>query len=937
MRVMRGLWPVLLLCLAACATLPEAGRQPVKGDSDARDYRYLQLDNGLRVLLVSDPSTDLAAASLDVHAGSGNDPVQRPGLAHFLEHMLFLGTAKYPEPDSYQRFIKDNAGSHNAYTSFEHTNYFFSVRPQALDEALDRFADFFIHPLLDEQYVEREKNAVESEYQARMKDELRRQLDVVRQLMNPDHPFSRFSIGSLETLSSSEQPIRDDLLAFYRRYYVAGNMTLAVLGSQSLDQLEAQVRQRFSAIAGDGVVSAPQYDMPAFADGSLPQQVFIQPEQQLQELTLLFPVADMQRYYSAKPAQLLGHVLGHEGEGSLLSYLKAQGLASGLAAGLSWQYNGGAAFSIRITLTDSGLSRSEDVAEMVFQAIENLRSNGIPAWVFDDLAAIATLEFHYAEPDSPLGHVMRLANNLHSYPVRDVMQGDYLYRDFRPQLVRDLLGQLTVNNLLLIRTGEQFNATASSPYHFTPYHAEQLPARLRTRLMDAVSLSAIGPPAKNPFLPERLVLLEPAASVPVPSLVVERDGEELWFKPLQRFRLPKAVNYFSLIRPDMGESARTAALLELYVAMLADSLNEWLYPAAMAGLEFQLYPHARGLTLKIGGFYDRQDELLARLVADIRDIQFSPQQFARVHEQQLREWHNADKIPPYQKALAALSVAMRPGVFSVAERLQAAQALTLDDVEAFAQAFWQSGYLRSLANGNMPQEQAERMHGLFAALRTEALAQPAPLQARKLDVAQQQIIDSRHSDAAYVLYWQAADNSLAGQAQWMMLGQALEADFFHQMRTEKQLGYAVFARYYPLFTVPGMVFVLQSPVADGVQLHGHVDDYLDHALQQLQQLPEEVFEQYRSSLIQSLAEEDKTLEQESDRYWYQLALGDRDFSLRAQQLAAVQALTLVEWQAFVAQLAPGLRRYVLTTGKQPLDGFVPATAVQEQAESYRYH
>ena len=83
----------LAACLVSCAhqpknTLESSDMQPVKSESDTRDYRYLQLDNRLRVLLISDPDTETAAASLDVAVGSGSDPADRAGLAHFLEHML---------------------------------------------------------------------------------------------------------------------------------------------------------------------------------------------------------------------------------------------------------------------------------------------------------------------------------------------------------------------------------------------------------------------------------------------------------------------------------------------------------------------------------------------------------------------------------------------------------------------------------------------------------------------------------------------------------------------------------------------------------------------------------------------------------------------------------------------------------------------------------
>ena len=162
---------LLAVLLAACAGTPPREEGVIRGEQDSREYRYVELPNRMRVLLVSDPQTDKAAASMHVRAGSGNDPRTRQGLAHFLEHMLFLGTAKYPDPGEYQEFISAHGGSNNAYTSIDHTNYFFDVEPGSLSPALDRFAQFFVAPLFNREYVEREMNAVDSEYKLGLKDD----------------------------------------------------------------------------------------------------------------------------------------------------------------------------------------------------------------------------------------------------------------------------------------------------------------------------------------------------------------------------------------------------------------------------------------------------------------------------------------------------------------------------------------------------------------------------------------------------------------------------------------------------------------------------------------------------------------------------------------------------------------------------------------------
>ncbi len=162
------------VCLLVLFSLPGWATEIIKSPNDDRSYESLVLDNGLKVLLVSDPRADKAAASLDVNVGSGSDPENRQGLAHFLEHMLFLGTEKYPQPGEYKDFINEHGGGQNAYTSFDHTNYFFDIDKDYLEPALDRFAQFFISPLFNERYVTRERQVVHSEFLSGKKSDGRR-------------------------------------------------------------------------------------------------------------------------------------------------------------------------------------------------------------------------------------------------------------------------------------------------------------------------------------------------------------------------------------------------------------------------------------------------------------------------------------------------------------------------------------------------------------------------------------------------------------------------------------------------------------------------------------------------------------------------------------------------------------------------------------------
>ena len=146
----------------------------LKSKNDRNMYKFLQLNNKLRCILISDEEADKSSAALSVEIGSLYDPNEYQGLAHFCEHMLFLGTEKYPVENHYMEFIQKHGGSNNAYTSVNNTCYFFDIANNDLEAATDIFSEFFKTPLFTESATGREINAVDSEFRQNYSSDPRR-------------------------------------------------------------------------------------------------------------------------------------------------------------------------------------------------------------------------------------------------------------------------------------------------------------------------------------------------------------------------------------------------------------------------------------------------------------------------------------------------------------------------------------------------------------------------------------------------------------------------------------------------------------------------------------------------------------------------------------------------------------------------------------------
>ena len=160
---------------------------------------------------------------MNVAAGSFDDPSNYTGLAHFCEHMLFLGTKKYPEENEYSNFLSTHGGYDNAYTSTQETNYHFRVAAGYLEHSLDMFAHFFIDPLLSQNSSSREINAVNQEHKKNLLSDNWKLWQLLKHVSNPDHPFSQFNTGDLDTLNKSD--INDQLQTYYHTHYSASKVS----------------------------------------------------------------------------------------------------------------------------------------------------------------------------------------------------------------------------------------------------------------------------------------------------------------------------------------------------------------------------------------------------------------------------------------------------------------------------------------------------------------------------------------------------------------------------------------------------------------------------------------------------------------------------------------------------------------------------------------
>ena len=888
-----------------------------KSPNDERDYRYLTLPNKMRVLLVSDATTDKAAAALAVYRGSFHEPEERPGLAHFLEHMLFIGTEKYPEVDTFQQFITGNGGSSNAYTAPDHTNYFFDVQPTAFREGLDRFAQFFIAPLLSADYVEREKNAVHSEYQMQYKDDGWRGFMVSKRALNPAHPAQRFTIGSLETLAGD---LNAELRAFFDASYSADQMGLVALSNESLDEMEAWIAPLFNQVANRDI--GPSYPgVKPITENEVPAMLTSKPLKDSYSVSYNFPIPNPRPYYREKPQTYISNLIGHEGEGSLHQLLTNKGWIESLGAGSQDLDRNNSVLAVSIQLTEAGRTHVAEISDLLFQYIDLLRASKPESWRYQEQANIAAMAFQFQEKGSPQGFVYQAAPRLDEYPPADLLISPYLMERFDAVLIKEYLDYLTPENVLVEVVDPAATTNKTETYFDVDFALNKGPIP-RKPVADA----ALQLPVANPYLPENLALVSDD-NAPI-SRLKETAPIEMWLDTDTEFGGPRANLLVRVVVPGGLHSASDSAMSRLYTSMVNDSLSATIYPAYLAGLSYQLGSSDTGFTIGVSGYEDKQMQLVETVLDALISAPLPEDRFASLKTSLLKAWQNRTKDKPYTQTLTALSDTLLQATWPAADLINALTDVTLKDLVQWRQQRLAEVGVISGLHGNVTIQDARALGALLQEKLQLVALKPQRSELNLIDENMLLDLQVDHDDAAMLIYVQDSGEDYKSRALSALAGQLLRSPYFSDLRTNQQLGYVVSAGSRRLLKRSGMLFLVQSPVAGVTDLEQATSNFLQTYLAAWPELSETEFAQQKAGLINRLMEKDKNLGERSQRYWAYLTDENYQFDSRAQIAAEVDQLSKQDMAEFFKSLQERISKQRLLIYSEGKFGQTPTMGKQ---------
>lgn len=709
----------------------------------------------------------MAAACLTVSVGSMADPSELRGLAHYLEHMLFMGSEKYPDENEFEAFLSTHGGYSNGGTECETTRYLLEVGAAHLPLALDMFAQFFVSPLLKRDAMERELRAVESEFNRAKNNDYVRLQQVQCETCAPGHPYDSFSWGNERSLRELPEAqgidVRERMLQFFHQHYSSHLMKLCVYGEQSLDDLEKMAVESFSAIprrcvGPDGIDTRPEvlYDSlpPAFGihAGQKPTLVKIVPVRKTHQMHLYWTLPPLLTRYRQKPWEYLGHVLGHEGAGSITELLRSRQWATNVTAGItegdSYEFGSfGSLFEVNFALTRLGLQHWHDIVKVVFDTLTFLQSSEqLPAWIFDELRASTLMDHQFQEEADPLSVCRCFSNIMQTrYGIErpgDLLKYDTMQGSFDERETRALLALMTPENTRVVILSHSFEQDGGDTDQWqierwfgAKYAVSDIPEHVLecwSAPPRAVGVSSVDGedlklalPEPNPFLPQSFEILpfdnEDALTVlkdaPPEVVLTTTRGSKLWYKRDATFLVPKTNASFLFCLPSVTESATNYIYAQLHLRAVYDSLKDVWYHANNAGLECDLMVRDLDIELEVTGFSDKTPEFVRVVTRALIDTRLQDvAAFTLLRDELAREYRNFNLKPAAKARYLRLQLLEREA-FSIDDKLRALEEVSLEGFTEFQRrTLWQDGQgkkarltIRALVHGNITETDAKAL------------------------------------------------------------------------------------------------------------------------------------------------------------------------------------------------------------------------------------
>ena len=886
----------------------------IKPITDDKIYRTFELPNGMKVVAISDPSSARSSAAVNVQVGHFSDPKEAPGLAHLCEHIIFMSSKEYPEVNGFQRFVSNYGGDTNAFTQEEDTNYHFEITSAKFSEALKRFSRFFIDPIFTKDLIEDEIHSIDGELNRNLNDEGWRMSFVIQLASNPKSPYGHFSCGSSATLIEGTKEagidIAKELQDFYDRYYSANLMTLAVVDSRPIDEIEELIREVFSEVPNKEQQRPDYSELVDPLSGNYSNRLIqYHPADPSDSLRMIFTVDSSKEHPYVDTLEYFSRLLLNREKGGLSKVLNKEGYIFDMSAGPVVETSEFELFMIELGLKEGAIERIEDITKIVFGFIDLVKREGIKEELYEQYSQVMNYTFNYLQNGRlSMDAVSDISLDIDVYPAKYIISGSNGKKNtFDEKVMTNLLDQINVDNLVLLVSSPDFKVSTDSPKHEETKHHKKIhfkdldqhsslynidyaitdtPSHFLDGLRKVTyeDYPKLKLPGSNQFMSKDFKLVDKPCKIGTlkcvqdyqadadqikPNKILENDYIRVWHQLDRSNEIPQVYGTVVFYSEDLQEDIFSRIVSQLKVDIITTGMEEKLYQVGLAGDIISLGP----LQVTILAFSDVFPWLITNVLKKYQDSGFTEEEFESAKNDFVSSLYYSQTEQPISNLVKFQKKLLMEYFFLESELYDALEKISFEEFNEKVKNLYSTLYTEVLLVGNILDTQAKELsEKIVKALDYKPSKNDKRLENRVLDIVGHNLVLRTYNPASsgnqsFILNtYQDGVINVKNLTYIQLVVKVLDNEVYTYLRNERQICYVVQTFAERLKNVINLNIVVESHVLDAHQVDEEIEIALKRGEEKFEKLTDEEFKDIVASFNQTVSEKVDSIPQKGDVY-----------------------------------------------------------------------
>lgn len=568
-----------------------------KSKLDENTYNIIELKNKIEVLLIENMKKKDTIVSLMINIGSHNEKIN--GLAHFLEHMLFMGNKKYKEENYYRDTLTKYGGTSNAFTLNNYTCYYFKILSQYVEIILDIFVHFFIDPLFNKDSVDRELESVNSEFNKIYNNDNVKMEDVLNKYLF--NKYDIFTCGNRKTLKIKN--IYEELLSFYNKYYSSNLMKVVIEGNHNTATL-VKLAKKFELIKNKNSIAQKINYSPI---NSI--HLTIKSETDKNKLILLWQIKSDLDFQFIKPLYFITTMFTSSQKNSLYYKLFELRLITNIQSNYNIDYadndnvnNEYYLYRLEFELTNLGIKNRNIIISYTFNYINFLKNSDNIRKYYEDLQKFSKINMLYSDYIYDMDYIIYFNSKLFFYNgyKKDMIISDYVFSDYNYSIILSYLNMFSKNNLIIIFSSPECKTNLVSKWYKTKYSIKNNPKIPDNNKIQFTKLSL------NPFIDN--ICLKTIDHKNYYDKFKKKNNT--YYKINNYYKRPIMCVLIKIKSVHINTNIQNYIYSNLLILLLSDHLKDIIYHVENLSSKLSIYVENDNFIISISGLSDIVKKIL---------------------------------------------------------------------------------------------------------------------------------------------------------------------------------------------------------------------------------------------------------------------------------------------------------------------------------------